>query len=768
MNRYPSLVYLGFVIAGIVIADHLQLSSVVLILSSLATASAGLYFFMKDHIRSAAIAVGLCLMFFSGAHFGLEVYEKGPGHVENVAQFKERYHIFGQVVDWPEFRGRFTQVELELDSIGTDRFQPTQGKILLKISDSTTSIQRGDKLEFWGRMYGANRGGRTGEFDYGRFLSLKGISATVYVPTVLNVRVNRSERSVLFEYVDRLRFAIKRSFARNLSPEAAALASGFLIGDTRDIPPDIYRYFRDSGTLHLLAVSGSNVAVVVMFFLFCFRWMGLNRTKTNLILLGVIVLFALLSYGEPSVIRASVMASLVLLAQLLERKFDTNNLIAGAALLILLFSPAQLFNVGFQLSFVTAWGLILAAVSLEKIWGNRKHRWYYYWLVMPVCLTLAAQLFSTPLIALYFHRIPILSLAANLMIIPLVSIAVIGIMLLLVADLFLPFLGQVVGMVLEVIIIAVTKSLEFFGAQGVPILTVGQLSPVWIVLILVGLVAATFALTSRVGRRYCLIGVIVITNIGLAAAIIGKFVGPPSLSVSVARIPGGTAVVVEGSLLQNPDIVLTGIESRDYPIDERILEPLLKQRSISKLGRIIVFGAGFDALDDIIRLAQQFDADSVLLPGELIPSFRDASRAESKERDFVGEIVAVGTSKGSQIRVAGVRFESRSYSVLADSINLVISRTSKSPLSLDHNSNYGSLLVVDPGYYLGDSEGQFPTILPHQIIVCAKYEQLLSDLMKLYGAQADTSRIVDLRKSGQILIEWPDRFSQPILRPVFN
>jgi len=191
-----------------------------------------------------------------------------------------------------------------------------------------------------------------------------------------------------------------------LGPVQFALASGFLIGETRDIPTEIYAMFRDSGTLHLLAVSGANVALVIVFFVWAMRPFSLGPGKRSVILLIVIAVFTGVSYGDPSVMRASIMAALVIGARMLGRPFDLNNIIATAALMILLISPAQLFEVGFQLSFVTAWGLVLVVPRVAAKLQTYHERIWYRWLALPLVVAFVAQVFSAPLIAFYFQRIP--------------------------------------------------------------------------------------------------------------------------------------------------------------------------------------------------------------------------------------------------------------------------------------------------------------------------------------------------------------------------
>jgi len=249
-------------------------------------------------------------------------------------------------------------------------------------------------------------------------LNHKGIHGIVYLPTLLNVRVGKPGGRGIIAYVDLLRDEISESLSRNLSEIAASLSAGFLIGETREIPPDVYRWFRDSGTLHLLAVSGSNVALVIFFLIIVLRPLALPRKRRAMVLMGCVMLFALLSYGEPSVVRASLMAVLILLANIFERRYNLNQIIASAAMIILLAAPTQLFSVGFQLSFVTAWGLIFVTPRVAKLFEAVNHKGWYRWLVLPFMISLIAQLFSMPLIALYFGKVPAISVIANLVIIP--------------------------------------------------------------------------------------------------------------------------------------------------------------------------------------------------------------------------------------------------------------------------------------------------------------------------------------------------------------
>ncbi|MCK4574747.1 MAG: ComEC/Rec2 family competence protein, partial [candidate division Zixibacteria bacterium] len=469
LRKYPAVYFLTFIIAGIVLADLVRPPLWILLVLAAATCLIGLAGINSKRIAVVALAFAAAILFFAAFHYGIRYYSPGPNHISRLANSNTRYLLYGRVADWPDLKAERTEITISLDSIGGDITQPVNGNILLKISDTTTVLQRGDRIEFVARVYPVREGAAAGSFDYARYLKLKGLSGIVYLPTLLDVRVIRADQRALFRIVNDLRSAIRKSLYRNLSPTAAALAAGFLIGETRDIPPEVYRCFRDSGTLHLLAVSGSNVALVVLFFVVLMRAVPVSRRRRAVVLLVVIFLFDLLSYGEPSVVRASVMAALVILAGQFERRYDLNNIIAATAVLVLLFDPAQLYDVGFQLSFLIAWTLIFGVPRLSALFQRWHNRIWYRWLVFPLLISVVAQLGSLGLIALYFNRVPVISPVANLFIVPLVSVAVVGTLVLLLADLILPVLGAFVGSLLNAELNLTLWIVTVMGGEGTPL-----------------------------------------------------------------------------------------------------------------------------------------------------------------------------------------------------------------------------------------------------------------------------------------------------------
>lgn len=729
IRRHPSVFLLGFVVGGILIADYFPLSpQTFLLLEALCFSVALLLIFRRRRTEGTVLAcVALGLM--SAFSFRLHMTGFGSNHLRQIVTSPATYEVFGQIADWPEFKGGRTESVVEVDSLSwRDNSgwvgRRAEGRLLLKVTDTTTALQRGDRIAFRARLYPVLDGERH-EFPYARYLNLRGIFAQAFMPTLLNVRIDRRPTVGFISLIDRVRSAIRSSLERNLSPQASALARGFLIGETRDISPGIYGLFRDSGTLHLLAVSGSNVALVVLFGLWVMRPFWLGVRSRSVVLLAVIVIFAGLSYGEPSVMRATIMAALIIGARLLGRTYDLNNVIAAAALIILLVDPGQLFDVGFQLSFVTAWGLIFFVPRLGARFEAWRERTWSRWLVLPVTVALVAQIVSIPIVAYYFDRVPVFGVVANLIIVPIVSLAVIGVLVLFAADLIWPLLGSFIGSIVDVWMRGLVAILQWMGGGNVPIVHLGRLidSPLAlpaILMLYLLMIITAIAITSVRARRLAVIFAVIAANGAIAIALGATFLSTDA-RVAVERVPGGVAAIVWTGKTTKPDLVITGLSRQSYPLDERVFQPMLRRYGTEKLSHLIFLNADYSALQDILRLSAMLGVDTVYAGRDLAASVSDTrngmgdSKPQAPVILFGGQTTALDQSgySLSQDRMT-LRLNGRQLDIV-DQVRFESLLSSAVPP--------GSTLVIGSQWHPSADDWIRLTQAGYERIVCAKIEQ---------------------------------------------
>jgi competence protein ComEC len=192
----------------------------------------------------------------------------------------------------------------------------------------------------------------------------------------------------------------------SLAPTQRALVAGFLLGDTRGLPSDIESAYRDSGLTHLLAVSGENVAFVLALVGPLLRRLSL-AARTG-VALTVILVFATMTRFEPSVLRASAMAAIALLAAFTGRPASRGRVLAFAVIVLLLVDPFLVHSVGFLLSCGASAGIAFAEPAIaRRLPGPRFVR-------EPLAVSIAAQLGVLPVLLVAFGTFPLVTPLANL------------------------------------------------------------------------------------------------------------------------------------------------------------------------------------------------------------------------------------------------------------------------------------------------------------------------------------------------------------------
>lgn len=626
-RKYPAVFALSAVIAGIAIADTLDIASWIFLFAAVTLFIFVIAFYTGNKRLLAGILglVGLISLSAFSYTFRFKTYP--PGHIIHYVDDDRKYTIFGTIDDWPVIRNQRTDVTITVDSVVFDgKVRRGMGRLLVNLQTETTSLQYGDRIYFDSRLYSIKGGRNPSGFDYRRYLNLKGVFAVSYLPHQFALQIDPVGRGHFYQLVRSLRNYITDAFKKTLDTNAAALASGFLIGDTRDIPPDVYDLFRDSGTLHLLAVSGSNVGLVVILFSFLLKASPLKTTGRTALLLMIIVVFSFLAYNQPSVVRAAIMASLVLIGRALQRKVDLNNIIASTALIILIFKPTELFDVGFQLSFVTAWGLILFVPRVNRALKIERTKPFYRIFLFTLIVCIVAQLVSLPMCAYYFQRMPMVSFVSNLMIVPLVALIVIGEMILLLTYLLLPLAGHFIGSILNPFIGITLSLLRLFGSDELNMLINYQVTGISLLLYYVFLIVLSFAIYSKVARRAIVLYLLLIANGLMIATTLGRDAKP---RFTIFSVPGG---IISVNQLNEPQVVLSDLPRRDYLIAEKTIEPYLLNRGINKCD-IVALSSDYQTLKEASYLSKLNRSSKVFLPISSRNLFMDICDLDSTSLD---------------------------------------------------------------------------------------------------------------------------------------
>jgi len=337
------------------------------------------------------------------------------------------------------------------------------GRARMDVSGHLVHVRVGDRVEVFGQMTRPSPPVNPGGFNFADYLKRHGISVIMRVEhpvAITRIETVTTWRWTLARWRDACRTACRQLLFEQLKPEECGLATSLLIGDRTLLSDDLQDQFIQTGTMHLLAISGLHVASVIgIALLFC-RMGRLSARTTFAVLLALLLVFVFVTDLGPPVLRAAILALVALLGMILVSQYDTMNALAVSALLLLLRNPLDLFDIGAQLSFLAVGAILWAnrwsppvfsrddsmTALLDQLspWRRRlKTIRRYFWNVF--AMTAAVNLATLPMTIGTFHLVAPVGLLLNLVLIPYLGV-VLGLgYLLLIGGLLLPATASVLA-----------------------------------------------------------------------------------------------------------------------------------------------------------------------------------------------------------------------------------------------------------------------------------------------------------------------------------
>ena len=281
------------------------------------------------------------------------------------------------------------------------------------------------------------------QFDYKRYLSRKGILRQVYLKNGSWERLDCNRANPIYAFSYRLRdFLLQTMQDLGIEGDEYAVAAAILLGYDDTLPDELRQKYVTAGSMHILCVSGMHVGVVFMVFSYLLGF--LNKRKPwqyalkQVLLLLLIWFYALLAGLAPSILRSTIMLSFVIIGDMLKRNGVLLNCLAASAFLLLCIDPANLFNVGFLLSYCAVIGIVTLQKPIYNLFYIKFKFLDKIWELTSV--TLAAQIATAPLSVYYFHQFPSYFWLSNLFMGPISTVVIIGGMVMLLVF-FIPYIN---------------------------------------------------------------------------------------------------------------------------------------------------------------------------------------------------------------------------------------------------------------------------------------------------------------------------------------
>ncbi|HBY54908.1 MAG TPA: hypothetical protein DEH15_21080 [Marinilabiliales bacterium] len=213
--------------------------------------------------------------------------------------------------------------------------------------------------------------------------------------------------------------------ATKIEKEERSVISALTLGYRTELDPETMDYFVNTGTIHVLSVSGLHVALI--FFILSFLLSGINKGKVGTLIYPAIMILFLWIYAfitgfSPSVQRSTVMFTFVIIGSILRRPVNIYNSLSASALVLILLDSNVLFDIGFQLSYLAVFGIVLLQPPMAELIQVKNKILKWLWTMFTV--SIAAQLITFPLSILYFNQFPNLFWLSNYFVIPVTTILI--------------------------------------------------------------------------------------------------------------------------------------------------------------------------------------------------------------------------------------------------------------------------------------------------------------------------------------------------------
>ena len=512
MNKQSKIILFSLTYASAVLAYTLDC----LPLATLITLTViSLLYFYKKQISFTFTVILLCMFILGLLNSSLHLK-----YDDDLAPLSDEYVTVNakicsiptnNVEDKTKFYANVTSYKLENKEEIT-----VKAKTLITINDKEEKLSKlkiGDTIQATGKMKTVQPAQNPSQFDYARYLQLKKVFSLMYVNKDWEIKSQADDLSGKFlSKLNDERSKIVDIHATNIKSPMLEILGGIIFGDDAVNPDDDTKTkFINSGIFHILAASGMNVTLIFgIWFFFALR-LKLNYKFSIITGILLILFYTCMTGFGPPIIRAFLMLTLILIGKLFDRTAPTIGLLFFVGFLMLAYNPLMLFDIGFQLSFLVTFALILTSPLIViktkyKIINN----------VLGACMIpVIAQLYAMPLQMYYFNTFTLYSVFANIAIIPVLSIvSFIGFISSILA--LIPFWATkicfVADFILNPFLVYIIKTAELFSSLPHSIVYIQKPLPIQIVLYFTILISLTCILRAKLFKKrlFLLIAILVV------------------------------------------------------------------------------------------------------------------------------------------------------------------------------------------------------------------------------------------------------------------
>lgn len=559
-----------------------------------------------------------------------------PDHILNIIrQNPEAGNFFGNTIDGviasePEYAFDSTVFNIEAKRVllNGGAWRATRGLVLVTAQGRLKGMGYGDIVRLTARLKEPYNLGNPGEPDLKARLNMQGVFVTAHVRDPRFIARLGTSGASFAGYVSGIRRGVS-GFIDAKGAENREVIKALITGERRGIDKGLNAAYNSTGTGHILSISGLHVGIVMLFtyrlFLLVLKsserlMLAINiKRLAALLTVPPVIAYGLFSGLQVSALRAVIMAVCFVFAFLVSRGKDHINTLSLAAFAILAATPPALWDVSFQLSFLAVFFIIYLGPVMSGFFAGEEtgpadaggakkgflRRIFHKYAMPSFFVTLAASLGTVPLVAYHFHRASLVGIIANIIAVPITSIAVPLVFLAAVTSFFWQGLAGLLLYASDIAISVLNGVVYFFST--LPYSSVWVSTPdILSVFAFLGAIICAARFKKRVVYRYLTIAfiAIIVFNWGYPryARITSTDLKATFLSVgqgdsAFIEFPKGGTMLIDGG----------GVYSTGYDIGERVIAPFLWSRKIKDIDYIVLSHPQLDHMQGLVFVIENFN-----------------------------------------------------------------------------------------------------------------------------------------------------------------
>lgn len=471
-------------------------------------------------------------------------------------------------------------------------------------------LESGNSCTFKGELQSPKRPTMPNAFHYKQYLYDQHIHWKYQVKEIENCYyINRGVMNMLVN----LRKSGLSLIEKNFSKTSVGIVQALIFGERHLLQEDIEKAYQELGIVHLLAISGLHVGLLVGGIYFLLIFFGLTHERSKVIMIIFLPIYMVLTGGAPSVLRASMMVIIYFVLQLLKRKIPPLDVISFTYLCLLFFNPYYLFQIGFQLSFVVSFGLLLSSKILQ---------YFTSWTFKLAAVSLIAQLCAIPLLISNFYEFSLISLPMNMIFVPFYSFIILPLAIVSTLTLSIPFIGPLF-VYLITSLLELSHQLVLFTSTIPLTITTGKPSLIFLFFCIVLLLLIFIRYEKTKNGKPLILPTMLLLFLFVCQALAQK-INPVGqvLTVDVGQgdsifiqqpFNGGTFLIDTGGKVSFPKEEWEK-SNRSYSIAKSVTVPYLKSIGVTKLNGLFLTHGDFDHIGEVLTLMEEIRIDQIIIP----------------------------------------------------------------------------------------------------------------------------------------------------------